>query len=73
MDSGVTVSLSSIVAIALCNSVPRSAYVLLSFGGILATNATEPGQLMTRLAVLPPTIKECEAIVFSLSEVEARL
>jgi hypothetical protein len=28
-------------------------------GGISATKATEPGQLMTRLAVLPPTILLC--------------
>jgi hypothetical protein len=47
--------------------------VLLGFGGILATSATLPGQLITRLAVLPPAIRECEVILFSLSEVEAKL
>jgi hypothetical protein len=33
--------------------------LLLGFGGIFCTSATEPGQLMTRLAVEPPTILLC--------------
>ena len=49
----------TISAMTLCSSVPSSAYLLLGFGGILATSATLPGQLMTRLAVLPPTMLEC--------------
>jgi hypothetical protein len=32
---------------------------LLGWGGIFCTKATEPGQLMTRLAVEPPTILLC--------------
>jgi hypothetical protein len=49
----------TISAMTLCKSVPSSAYLLLGLGGILATRATEPGQLITLLAVLPPTILEC--------------
>ena len=43
----------------LCSMVPSAAYLLSTCGGILATNATLPGQLMTRLAVLPPTTLLC--------------
>ena len=32
---------------------------ILGLGGILATKATEPGQLITLLAVLPPTMLLC--------------
>ena len=43
----------------LCSIVPSSAYLLDGLGGILAQSATEPGQLMTRFAVEPPTMSEC--------------
>jgi len=49
---------SSSSAITLCSSVPRSACSLEGLGGILAQSATDAGQLMTRLAVEPPTILE---------------
>ena len=43
----------------LCKSVPRSACSLEGLGGIFCTSATLPGQLITRLAVEPPTMFEC--------------
>ena len=42
----------------LCKSVPRSACSLDGLGGICCTSLTDAGQLMTRLAVLPPTTLE---------------
>jgi hypothetical protein len=43
----------------LCKRVPVSAYELEGLAGIAAHKATEPGQLITRFAVEPPTIEEC--------------
>ena len=50
--------------------MPSSAYLLEGLGGILATSATLPGQLMTRLAVLPPTILLWFIFWFLFSESE---
>jgi hypothetical protein len=44
---------------ALCSSVPWSAWLLLGLGGIFCTKATEPGQAITRLADEPPTMLLC--------------
>ena len=43
----------------LWSRVPSSANLLEGLGGIFADAATLPGQLMTRLAVEPPTIELC--------------
>ena len=50
----------------LCKRVPSSAYLLEGLGGIAAHKATEPGQLITRLAVEPPTTRECWTTSFIL-------
>ena len=42
----------------LCKRVPRAACSDSACGGIFCTNLTDAGQLMTRLAVLPPTTLE---------------
>ena len=59
---------SMMAAMTSCSSVPSAAYLLSTWGGILATIATLPGQLMTRLAVLPPTILECVVILRLFNE-----
>jgi hypothetical protein len=44
--------------------VPSSAYLLDGLGGIFCTSATLPGQLITRLAVEPPTMLLCCILSF---------
>lgn len=57
---------------ALCNNVPVSAYELDGLGGTCWQSLTLPGQLMTRLAVLPPTILLCDTEL-SCTTFDARL
>jgi hypothetical protein len=51
-----------------CNSVPSAAYLLSTCGGICCTSTTLPGQLMTRLAVEPPTMLLCLIVGLNFDE-----